>query len=200
MALKRILRIFTVMPASPQLIEKIKAHILKNGARSAAVKLVDAHLRNIMGLGSSDLADTTTFANGLDEIEVLLGQGDFQEAFEVAKDTAKAMAEEEGFPEDDDEDGLDALLRRGGHLEEVRKVVRDVVKESLQGLVGENFYQNLQPKEAIQKAMVDHNHALKQNNTGQADKIAGNLKSHLELHKYNWQQDPYAMEVLGDFV
>lgn len=120
------------MPASPELIEKIKAHILKKGARSAAVKLVDAHLRSITGLGSSDLADTTTFANGLDEIEGLLGRGDFQEAFEVAKDTAKAMAEEEGFPgEDDDEDGLDALVRRGGHLEEVRKVVRDVVRDSL---------------------------------------------------------------------
>lgn len=68
------------------------------------------------------------------------------------------------------------------------------------GLMNENFYQNLQPKEAIQKATVDHSSAVKQNNSGQADKIAGNLKAHLESLGYNWKQDPYAMEILGDFL
>jgi len=63
-----------------------------------------------------------------------------------------------------------------------------------------NFYKNLHPKQAIEKAAIDYNLAVKQNNTGQADKIVGNLKSYLESQNYNWKQDPRALELLSDFL
>ena len=61
-----------------------------------------------------------------------------------------------------------------------------------------NYYQNLDPKNAIAKAKIDHSNALKQNNQGLGDKIVGNLKSHLDSKGYNWKQDPYAMELIGE--
>ena len=86
-------------------------------------------------------------------------------------------------------------------IKDYNKTVKELPKLGLkEANVVDNFYQNLKPKEAIQKAMVDYNFALKKDNTGQADKIAGNLKSHLESQKYNWKQDPYAMEILSDFL
>lgn len=126
--------IFMVMNISPETSAHVNALIAKNGARATAVMLVDKFLQKEIGLGSSDLADTSTFAGGLDEIEALLTQSDFGEAFEVARDTAKAMIEEEGLTQDDEEvDWLDRLVQRGGHLDEseLRKVVRDIVKDSL---------------------------------------------------------------------
>jgi hypothetical protein len=66
--------------------------------------------------------------------------------------------------------------------------------------LNENFYQNLSPKQAIEKANVDYGFAIKQNNSGQANKIIGNLKSYLETQNYNWKQDPRALEILSDFV
>jgi hypothetical protein len=61
-----------------------------------------------------------------------------------------------------------------------------------------NFYQNLDPKQAIEKAGMDYNLAMKQGNQGQAEKIAGNLKSKLSISNYNWQQDPRALEIIGE--
>lgn len=63
-----------------------------------------------------------------------------------------------------------------------------------------NFYQGMQPKQAIEKAKVDYGLSIKKGNEGQADKIAGNLKSFLDAHGYNWKQDPYAMEILSDYI
>ena len=63
-----------------------------------------------------------------------------------------------------------------------------------------NFYQNLQPKDAIIKAKNDQALAMKQNNQGQSDKISAQLKNHLDSKGYNYKQDPYATDVLGDFV
>ena len=71
----------------------------------------------MIGLGSSDLADTVTFANGLDEIEEMLNNKQFQEALDHAKEVAEEMVEEEG----------------GGDLFEIKNVVREVVKERLGG-------------------------------------------------------------------
>lgn len=85
------------MALKPESIEKIKAWIAKDGARIAGKKLIDQWLNKKIGLTSSDLADTATFASGLDDIESLLGQGEFDEAFMVAKDTAEAMLEDEGM-------------------------------------------------------------------------------------------------------
>jgi len=113
----------------------------------------------------------------------------------------------------------DYLNENGGmSYEEVIKSVKEAVNDrlsedgySLDDLMGEsneikeenqlsNLYQNLDPKQAVQKASVDHRYAMKSNNQGQADKIAGNLKSHLDSKNYNWKQDSYAMEMLGDYL
>lgn len=126
--------IFMVMNISPETSAHVNALIAKNGARATAVMLVDKFLQKEIGLGSSDLSDTSTFAGGLDEIEALLTQNDFGEAFEVARDTAKAMIEEEGLTQDDEEvDWLDRLVQRGGHLDEseLRRAVRGIVKDEL---------------------------------------------------------------------
>lgn len=63
-----------------------------------------------------------------------------------------------------------------------------------------NYYQNMQPKDAVNKASIEYKSALKNNNQSLANKISGNLKSHLESVGYNWKQDPYALEILGDFI
>lgn len=89
--------LFIGMALKPESIEKIKAWIAKDGARIAGKRLIDQWLNKKIGLTSSDLADTATFASGLDDIESLLGQGEFDEAFMVAKDTAEAMLEDEGM-------------------------------------------------------------------------------------------------------
>lgn len=77
-----------------------------------------------------------------------------------------------------------------------------VVDESMNQMGGtpQNFYQEMNPKQAIEKATVDYNFALKKNNEGQADKIAGNLKAHLESLNYNWKSDAHALEILSDFL
>lgn len=99
---------------TPEQIAKYEAAIAKNGARKVAVLLVDGALNAIIGLGSSDLADTTIFANGLDEIEGLLNGAKYEEAREYAKEVARDMLEDEGMSDD---------------LFEIRKFVRAVVKE-----------------------------------------------------------------------
>ena len=77
-------------------IETVKKWVAETDARTTAVRLVDQVLRKKIGLSSSDLADTAIFASGLDDIEELLEQGNYQEAYTVAKDTAEQMLEDEG--------------------------------------------------------------------------------------------------------
>lgn len=72
--------------------------------------------------------------------------------------------------------------------------------ESLQESTINNLYQGLDVKKAIEKATTDYASAVKKNNESQADKIAGNLKNHLDSLKYNWKTDPYALEILSDFI
>ena len=77
---------------------KIQASIEKIGARETGIKLVNMFIsRMLPGMGTSDLADTATFANGLDTIEEYLEDGNYQEAIEEAKNTAEAMLEDEGM-------------------------------------------------------------------------------------------------------
>jgi hypothetical protein len=77
---------------------KIEASVERIGARETGVKLVNMFIsRMLPGMGTSDLADTATFANGLDTIEEYLENGDYQEAIEEAKNTAEAMLEDEGM-------------------------------------------------------------------------------------------------------
>jgi hypothetical protein len=75
----------------------IQQKLDKIGSRQTAKFLIDYVLsRKLGGLTSSDLADTAIFANGLDETEELLNDGDIEGAFEVAKDTAMEMIQDEG--------------------------------------------------------------------------------------------------------
>lgn len=75
------------------------------------------------------------------------------------------------------------------------KMFDDFVNENI-----ENLYQNMTPKDAINKAKIEYDNATKTQNIGLANKIAGNLKTYLDSIDYNWKQDPYALEILSDFV
>lgn len=81
---------------SNKTIDLVNKWISENGERTAAVKIVDFFLNKMLGLSSSDLPDTVTFADGLDEIESSLAQKDYVGAFMTAKETAKSMISEEG--------------------------------------------------------------------------------------------------------
>ena len=78
-------------------IMTVQEWIEKFGSREAAVKLMDNILMRMVGFSSSDLPDTATFANGLDEIEKAFNEKDYNGALEIAKDTAREMLEDEGF-------------------------------------------------------------------------------------------------------
>jgi hypothetical protein len=66
------------------------------GDREAAVKLVDYALKKLVGLSSSDLADTKIFMDGLDKIEILLAAKKYEIALKQANVTAKKMLKDEG--------------------------------------------------------------------------------------------------------
>ena len=99
-------------------VETVKKWCDDMGCREAAQKLIDIVLRKMIGgLSTSDLPDTATLADGLDEIEGLLMDEEYQMAFEEAKNTANAMLEDEGFimeEEDEEEDDMDEAY----HLDE----------------------------------------------------------------------------------
>ena len=79
-------------------IQQVQALVTKYGARETAKKLIDNFIgRQLGGMSSSDLSDTAIFANGLDEAEDMLNNGDYQGAFTIAKETANEMLEDEGM-------------------------------------------------------------------------------------------------------
>lgn len=82
---------------SPKAVEYIKNYIEKFDERAMAVKLVDIALKSVAGVESSDMPDTSTFANGVDEIQSLLEDAEYDSAYAMAKDTANEMLEEEGY-------------------------------------------------------------------------------------------------------
>ena len=77
-------------------LELVSKWIDENGSRGAGIKLIDAILRKKIGLSSSDLADSSTFMNGLDAVEEALDKRDLQGAYNIAKETAMEMIDEEG--------------------------------------------------------------------------------------------------------
>jgi hypothetical protein len=80
-------------------IAVIQKWISENGERQAANKMIDQIIFKVTGgLKSSDLTDSATFANGLDEVELLLIEKDYNYAFEIARETVRDMLEDEGFP------------------------------------------------------------------------------------------------------
>lgn len=66
------------------------------GTRKAAIRMIDSILKRKVGLGTDDLADTSTFADGVDSVEEALQQSDYDGAYNIAYDTAQSMIEEEG--------------------------------------------------------------------------------------------------------
>jgi hypothetical protein len=88
--------------------------ISESGERGAAVKIIDQILFKVTGgLRSSDLTDSATFANGLDEIEDLLADKDYDNALEVAKETVRDMMEDEGFPMFEDKNNKKPQIKEG---------------------------------------------------------------------------------------
>lgn len=71
-----------------------------------------------------------------------------------------------------------------------------LLRENIEG----NLYLNLEPKQAISKATNDYNHSLKLGDEEKSNKILNDLKQHLENSKYNWEQDPQAVDILGDLL
>jgi len=85
----------SVSPKNQAVIEKWMSEL--KDPRKVAVRMIDSILKRYLGgLTSADLPDTSTFANGIDEIENFLVSGNFSAALETAHDTAKEMIEEEG--------------------------------------------------------------------------------------------------------
>jgi len=66
--------------------------------------------------------------------------------------------------------------------------------------INDNYYKELDPKAAIDKATIDFQHANKTGNDGLANKIAGNLKIYLDYKQYDWKKDPKALEILDGFL
>lgn len=85
------------MSLTPKGIETVRQLTLNHDSRTVAIKLVNHCLAKMVGLSADDMADTSTYANGLDRIEILLKDQKFGRAFDVAKDTAKDMIKEEGL-------------------------------------------------------------------------------------------------------
>jgi len=71
--------------------------IKEKGSRDAGMKVIDMILsRELGGLGIDDLPDSVTLMNGLDSIEEAFDNGDLQGGFNIAKETAMEMIEDEG--------------------------------------------------------------------------------------------------------
>ena len=100
------------------------------GDRKTAIKLIDYMLERMVGMSSGDLADTATFANGIDGVENALVDGDYKGALNIAGDTAKEMIDEEIGDRDFDEipgfegtrDALNALRIREEKKESFMKM------------------------------------------------------------------------------
>jgi len=77
-------------------LELVSKWIDEKGSRGVGIKLIDTILRKKIGLSSSDLPDSSTFMNGLDAVEEALDEKDLQGAYNIAKETAMEMIDEEG--------------------------------------------------------------------------------------------------------
>jgi hypothetical protein len=145
---------------------KIEASVERIGARETGVKLVNMFIsRMLPGMGTSDLADTATFANGLDTIEEYLENGDYQEAIEEAKNTAEAMLEDEGM-------GMDMFGE--GEVDEAAGI-NPAIYDQLKHCV-EHGHSYSEAKEHVAKAvdgwdlsMEDWNEAKKKFGKGERD-------------------------------
>jgi hypothetical protein len=77
-------------------IQVLKKWMEQAGSRDAAKRLIDFILKRRLGLGTDDLADNATFANGLDAVSEALEQQDWRGAIDIASDTANEMIADAG--------------------------------------------------------------------------------------------------------
>ena len=158
---------------------KIKASVENNGARETAVKLVNSFIgRMLPGMGTSDLADTATFANGLDTIEEYLESGDYQEAVEEAKSTAEAMLEDEGM-------GMDMFDE--GNMVEAEGINPAIYKQLKHCVTNKHSYAEAkkhvaQEVDGWNLSMEDWIEAKKKFGTDERDGV--------ELEEGSWEVDP----------
>ena len=123
-------------PLTPEAIAGIEKSMQRKGTRPTARRLVDIVLAgHLMGLTSGNLADTATFANGLDSIEQALVQGDFDGAINIAKETAEEMIRDEGGEGIlGGEDDLDETVTKN----ELKEVIKELVNEMWVGWEQQN--------------------------------------------------------------
>lgn len=108
-----------VTPKTDAFIEKNMKEI---GTRQTAKKIIDLILSDsLMGLTSEDLPDTSTFANGLDDMETALTTGNYKAAIRIAKETAKSMVEEEG--------GTGIMNENTVTKMELKRIIKELVNE-----------------------------------------------------------------------
>lgn len=96
--------------------------------RTAANKLIDLALKKKVGLTSSDLPDTATFANGLDGVQSHLEDQDFDAAWECAVDVANEMLEDEGYG-DMYESKNKKTIKENLNLKELKEMIVRIVLE-----------------------------------------------------------------------
>jgi hypothetical protein len=137
----------------------IKKWCDEHGYREAAVKLIDAILSKLlMGMVSADLTDSATFANGLDGIETLLEDGNYEQALRLAAETAREMVAEEGgggLIEGDEADAVNDMW--SGSDDELNSY--EEPKKSHSNQVGEffpDFKKFQQFKKAYEKAVREN--------------------------------------------
>ena len=78
-------------------IVTVKKWVSELGEQKAAYKLISIAVEKKIGMGLADLADTATVANHVEGIADLLISGDFQNAWDSAKDAAIEILDDEGF-------------------------------------------------------------------------------------------------------
>ena len=170
----------------------------KLGCRKVARKLVDNHLMRTAGISSLDLSDTSILADGLDTIEELLEEKNWEEAYNMAKDTAMEMLSDEGFPEDLDESvcpkcgmkdcdckdkkhGNDSLSEAKKEKKWIQKAVHPSKKGSLKKALGVKKDETI-PAKKLKAA------AKKKGKLGQRARFAMNIKGLKESNQdiNNW--------------
>lgn len=99
-------------------IKKVENLIEENGHRETAIKIVDDMLNRMAMMSSSDLPDSLTYSNGLDLIEQLLKDKEYQKAVETAKETAKDMLSEES----------EGMFESNKNNEDIKRRLNDAVE------------------------------------------------------------------------
>ncbi len=118
-----------------KVVKIIEKMLLEKGARVTAMKMVDLCLKQLIGVTASDLADSSTYANGLDEIEFHLRDGDYITAFKTAKQIATEMVSEEDSEAGGMMKSISDFMNNNTSLNEInninslRLLIREMVNE-----------------------------------------------------------------------